>query len=109
MIGDSSEDCARELTQAGADAIGANCGSIDPAQMAAIVAALTAATNLPVLAQPNAGRPKLAGERTVFEMEPAAFAEGVAECLLAGARLVGGCCGTTARHIRALADVLSKR
>jgi 5-methyltetrahydrofolate--homocysteine methyltransferase len=109
IMGNSAEDCAKQLTQAGADTVGANCGSIDPAQMAVVVSLLNSATSLPILAQPNAGKPKLIDDKTVFGMAPAAFAAGIGECLYAGARLVGGCCGTTPEHIRAVADVLDKK
>jgi 5-methyltetrahydrofolate--homocysteine methyltransferase len=109
IMGNSAEDCATQLTQAGADAIGANCGDIDPAQMAVVVSLLRSATTLPILAQPNAGKPKLVDDKTVFEMAPAAFAEGIAECLRAGANLVGGCCGTTPEHIRSVANILDEK
>jgi len=109
MMGDSAEQCARSLTEAGADVIGANCGSLDPAQMAVVVSLLKSATRLPVLAQPNAGRPKLIGDKTVFEMTPVPFAAGIAECLCAGAKLVGGCCGTSPDHIRAVAGILEQK
>jgi len=102
VMGDTAEQCARRLADAGADAVGANCGSLDPAQMANIVAILRAAIDLPIVAQPNAGLPKLVEDRTVFEMGSAAFAEGIAKCIEAGARIVGGCCGTTPEHIRAV-------
>ena len=102
MMGDSAEQCARQLTEAGADAVGANCGDLDPSQMAKVVALLKAATDLPIVAQPNAGRPKLVEGKTVFAMAPGAFAEGIAACIEAGARIVGGCCGTTPRHIKAV-------
>ena len=108
MMGNSAEQCAKSLTGAGADVIGANCGDIDPAQMAVIVSLLKSATSLPVLAQPNAGKPKLVGNETVFDMEPEAFAQGIAECLHAGASIVGGCCGTTPEHIRAVAGLINK-
>lgn len=108
-MGNSAEDCAKQLTEAGADAVGANCGDLDPVQMAKVVSVLKSATKLPVLAQPNAGKPKLVDDRTVFEMEAAAFAAGIAECLRAGAHLVGGCCGTTPEHIRAVAGVLDEK
>jgi 5-methyltetrahydrofolate--homocysteine methyltransferase len=109
IMGDSAEDCARKLTDAGADAIGANCGDLEPIQMAAVVATLKSATSLPVSAQPNAGKPRLVGDKTVFEMSPKRFAEGIAGCLQAGARIVGGCCGTTPRHIRAVARLLKRK
>jgi len=109
IMGNSAEDCAKSLADAGADVIGANCGDIDPAQMAVVVSLLKSATTLPILAQPNAGKPKLVDDKTVFEMTPAPFAAGIAECLRAGARLVGGCCGTTPEHIRAVAGVLGEK
>lgn len=108
MMGDSAEQCARSLADVGADAIGANCGDLDPSQMAVVVSHLSSATTLPVLAQPNAGKPKLIGDKTVFEMAPEPFASGIAECIRAGASLIGGCCGTTPEHIRALAEMLKR-
>jgi 5-methyltetrahydrofolate--homocysteine methyltransferase len=108
MMGNSAEQCAKSLTDAGADVVGANCGDLDPTQMGVVVSYLKSATSRPVLAQPNAGRPKLIGDKTVFEMAPAQFADGIAECLRAGARLVGGCCGTSPEHICAVAGMLKK-
>jgi len=108
MRGNSAKDCARQLTDAGADVIGANCGEIAPAEMASIVSLIKSETDLPILAQPNAGKPELIEDKTVFKMDPEPFAQGIAECLRAGAQLVGGCCGTTPQHIRALAKMLNK-
>jgi len=108
MMGNSAEQCAKSLTDAGADVIGANCGDIEPAQMAVVVSLLKSATSLPILAQPNAGKPKLVGNETIFDMKPEAFAQGISGCLQAGAKLVGGCCGTTPEHIRAVAGLLGK-
>ena len=107
LMGNPAQDCARQLSQAGADAVGANCGSVEPSQIAAIVSTLRSATEAPVAAQPNAGKPKLIDDRTVFEMAPGAFSAGIRECVDSGARIVGGCCGTTPEHIRAVAGVLS--
>ncbi len=104
MMGDTVEQCARQLTDSGADAIGANCGDLDPVQMARVVALLKAATDRPIAAQPNAGKPRWTGDRTVFDVEPPEFAQGVAACVRAGAQIVGGCCGTTPEHIRAVRE-----
>jgi len=109
IMGNSAAECAGKLVDAGADVIGANCGDLDPSQMAQVVSILRSATSLPILAQPNAGKPRLVGDRTVFDMGPEPWAQGVAECLKAGARLVGGCCGTTPEHIRALAEVIGRQ
>lgn len=109
VMGDSAKDCARRLADAGADVIGANCGDLDPAQMAEVVSLLDSATTLPILAQPNAGLPQLIEDKTVFDMAPADFAEGIAKCIDDGARIVGGCCGTTPEHILAVAETISGR
>lgn len=109
IMGNSAEECAKALTDAGADVIGTNCGDINPSQMAVVVSLLQSATSLPILAQPNAGKPKLVDNLTVFDMTPAAFAAGIAKCLDAGARLVGGCCGTSPEHICAVARVLEEK
>jgi 5-methyltetrahydrofolate--homocysteine methyltransferase len=108
IMGNSARDCAQALTEAGACAIGANCGSLDPFQMAEIVSKMREATLLPVLAQPNAGKPRLVENRTVFDMSPSDFAAGIYECMQAGARLLGGCCGTSPGHIRAMVALIRK-
>jgi 5-methyltetrahydrofolate--homocysteine methyltransferase len=109
IMGDSAGQCAKKLTDSGADVVGANCGSLDPAQMAIVISEFKAATSLPLLAQPNAGKPKLIADKTIFEMTPEPFAAGIAECIDAGASITGGCCGTTPEHIRAVADMLNER
>ena len=108
IMGNSARECAQALTEAGACAVGANCGSLDPFQMAEIVSKMREATSLPVLAQPNAGKPRLVENRTVFDMSPSDFAAGIYECMQAGARLLGGCCGTSPGHIRAMVTLIKK-
>jgi 5-methyltetrahydrofolate--homocysteine methyltransferase len=108
VMGNTAQECARSLAEAGACAVGANCGSIDPHEMAEIVALMREATTVPIIAQPNAGKGRLFEKRLVFDMPPAAFAAGVQACVLAGARLVGGCCGTSPAHIKAMVDLLSE-
>jgi 5-methyltetrahydrofolate--homocysteine methyltransferase len=106
VMGNSARECASRLTEEGADALGANCGAIDPLQMSEIVRTLSGATRLPIAAEANAGKPRLVNGQTEFDMEPAAFALGMSKCRLAGARILGGCCGTTPDHIRALARAI---
>jgi 5-methyltetrahydrofolate--homocysteine methyltransferase len=106
IMGNAAEECARALTEAGAQAVGANCGDIDPFQMAEIVSTMRSATDLPILAKPNAGRPRLVDKRAVFDMPPGEFVKGIRECISAGATMVGGCCGTSPEHICALADAI---
>jgi 5-methyltetrahydrofolate--homocysteine methyltransferase len=96
-------EAARAMIAAGADIIGANCGSVTPEQMAEIVREFRSVTQQhPILAQPNAGVPELQAGKTVFRLAPREFADGMKQVLDAGARLVGGCCGTTPEHVRLL-------
>jgi 5-methyltetrahydrofolate--homocysteine methyltransferase len=108
MMGDTAQQCAQSLTDNGADAIGLNCGSLSPSQAAVVIAELRKTTSLPLVAQPNAGTPKLEGEETIFDMPPELFVKGIQECIDAGATIVGGCCGTTPEHISAVAKMLKK-
>ncbi len=101
-MGVSPVEAARAMDGAGADIIGANCGSVTPEQMAEIVREFKSATNKPILIQPNAGVPELQAGQTIFRLAPEAFGEGMKRVLEAGAQLVGGCCGTTPEHIRRL-------
>ncbi len=108
VMGDSVADCAARLGDEGASVIGANCGDLDPGQTAVVVGLFRGATALPLLAQPNAGKPKLVGDKTVFDMGADEFAAGIEECAAAGAKIVGGCCGTTPGHIRVVAERLGR-
>jgi 5-methyltetrahydrofolate--homocysteine methyltransferase len=108
IMGNAAQECATALTEAGAQAVGANCGDIDPFEMAEIVSTMRNATDLPLLAKPNAGRPRLVDNKTVFDMSPPEFVKGIMECISAGATMVGGCCGTSPEHICALADTIIK-
>ena len=108
MMGNAARECATALTEASAQAVGANCGEIDPFQVAEIVSAMRSGTDLPLLAKPNAGRPRMVDHKTVFDMSPPEFVTGIMECISAGATMVGGCCGTSPEHICALADAIIK-
>lgn len=101
-MGNSVSEITAVLGEKGADAVGANCGDLSPQDMAEIAALYRDNTDLPVLIQPNAGKPKLVGEETVYDMSPEEFAEGVLQCIENGASMVGGCCGTTLGHLEAV-------
>ncbi|MGB9619055.1 MAG: homocysteine S-methyltransferase family protein, partial [Armatimonadota bacterium] len=103
MMGDTVDKAVLELAEAGADVIGVNCGTIDPMEAAQVIERMRSLTGLPLVAQPNAGKPELADGQVKFDLGPEEFADGVARCFEAGATLVGGCCGTTPAHISALA------
>ncbi len=102
MMGNTVESCAKALDEAGADAIGTNCGGITPEQMAEVVAAMRSSTKKPLIAEPNAGLPELVEGKVRFNLSPDAFVTGALSCIEAGATLIGGCCGTTPAHITAL-------
>jgi 5-methyltetrahydrofolate--homocysteine methyltransferase len=101
IMGARAAEIAVTLEKQGADAIGANCGELSPIEISMIVKTFREHTSLPVLVQPNAGKPKLVEGRTVYEMSPDDFAEGLLVCIENGAALVGGCCGTTLEHMKA--------
>ncbi|MFC1737104.1 homocysteine S-methyltransferase family protein [Candidatus Hydrogenedentota bacterium] len=108
LMGNSAEEIAVALAKAGAAGIGANCGGLDPHEAAVIVGIMRGCVDLPLIVQPNAGKPRLVDGQTIFDMNPEVFAEGIAECIAAGANLVGGCCGTTPEHIRRIAESLKR-
>ncbi len=99
---------ARAMTDAGADVIGANCGTVTPERMPELVARMRAASDRPILIQANAGLPELRQGRTAYGLSPEDFAAGMAAAVQAGAQLAGGCCGTTPAHIAALRAALSR-
>ena len=106
VMGNSARECARALSENGVIAIGTNCGDLGPSQMASIIEILGQQTSLPTLCMPNAGIPKLIDNQTVFDLSPQRFAAGISECIDAGVRLIGGCCGTSPEHIRALKSLV---
>jgi methionine synthase I (cobalamin-dependent) len=104
MMGATPEMAAAELTAAGADVIGANCGQgIETYR--AICQRLHDATTLPIWIKPNAGMPELVDGRTVYKTRPQQFAQCAPELIAAGANFLGGCCGTNPLFIRALREV----
>lgn len=108
MMGNGAAESALACTHAGADAFGLNCGDLAPADFATIVGAIKEAGDIRVAVEPNAGKPRLEGDNTVYDMPPDAFADGIEACLAAGADIVGGCCGTGPAHIKALSETLQK-
>lgn len=107
LMGQTLAACASAVEAQGGAVIGTNCGELEPAEIAQLISALRSKTQLPILAQPNAGKPKLVKGQTVYDMSPEVFAQGVKQCIAAGASLVGGCCGTSPEHIRAVARLIN--
>jgi len=99
MMGVKPEQAAAELEAEGADSVGSNCGhGID--NMVEVVRLMAPATTLPLWMKSNAGLPQLVGGKTVFLETPLQMAQRLPDLYEAGARIIGGCCGTTPEHIR---------
>jgi methionine synthase / methylenetetrahydrofolate reductase(NADPH) len=98
------ERAAREISSWGADLTGANC-TVGPQRMVEIIGQMAVGAG-PVAAFPNPGLPQLVGGHIRFQSDVAHFAEHGVKLAEAGARLVGGCCGTTPAHVRALSGAL---
>lgn len=107
MMGESVADATRKALDAGADAVGANCG-LGAAEMADVIREVRAVTSGPVIAKPNAGRPRLEGARTVFDEPPEDWAKIASSIAHANSCIIGGCCGTTPEHIKVLKRLLFK-
>jgi len=107
VMGVSPTAAAKRIEDAGADAIGTNCGS-GIEDMIGVVERLAAACSRPVFAEPNAGLPKLVGGNTVFDESAESMAGKIGRLVDAGARIVGGCCGTTPGHITAFRAALNE-
>ncbi len=105
LMGVTPEQAAAELTAAGADVIGANCGQ-GIAGYVAICRRLRAATDRPLWIKANAGVPEVVDGQTVWRATPAEFARHGPALIEAGANFLGGCCGTGPAFIAALAKVL---
>jgi methionine synthase I (cobalamin-dependent) len=99
IMGNSVADCARELTEAGADVLGSNCG-MGSGEAVDLAPLWRMATGLPVLIQPNRGQPEMKDGRLIYQQRPEAFAEDIVSIVKAGIDAVGGCCGTTPEFIK---------
>ena len=108
MMGTSPEQAVEAMAAAGADVVGANCGGITPEDFVELMQIMHNATDLPLLAEPNAGLPQVDGDRTIYSEPPETFAKVVPLYRDAGVRVFGGCCGTGPEHIRAIAEVVGK-
>ncbi len=102
LYGTDGITAAITLEKLGADAVGANC-STGPDKMAELIDQISKVVDIPVIAKPNAGMPALNGQgETVYDMDADTFAEGMKALVSAGARILGGCCGTSPEYIQKL-------
>ena len=108
MMGVSPEQAAEEMIEAGADIIGTNCGNGIERMIDIVKALRAAAPDTPILVHANAGLPKSIDGVDVFPESPAEMARKIPALIAAGANIVGGCCGTTPEHIKAMKEVVEK-
>ena len=101
IMGVTIEETVRDLEAAGADIVGSNCGN-GMENMILIAGEFKKFTKLPIIIQSNAGIPELIEGKAVYPESPEVMAEKSKELLAAGVSIVGGCCGTTPEHIRAI-------
>lgn len=107
LYGTNPQTAVAVLQSLGVDAVGMNC-SMGPDTMAEQVKAMYETAYIPILVKPNAGLPRLEDGKTVYDMNPLEFAESMKSLAVCGARIFGGCCGTTPEHIRAMKEALSE-
>jgi methionine synthase I (cobalamin-dependent)/5,10-methylenetetrahydrofolate reductase len=105
LDGSSPAHAAAVLSEWGADAVGVNCSS-GPATVLTAIEAMRAATTLPIAAMPNAGLPRAIEGRNIYLCSPEYMASFARKAVDAGAQIVGGCCGTTPNHIRAMRSAM---
>ena len=102
IMGVTPEQAACELEREGVDILGSNCGS-GIEDMVEIARIMHGVTIIPLWTKPNAGSPQLEDGKTVYKESPEEMSRFVPELIKAGAKVIGGCCGTTPEHIRLIA------
>ncbi|MBL7170749.1 MAG: homocysteine S-methyltransferase family protein [Candidatus Omnitrophica bacterium] len=105
MMGAGLEQFVEISTKGNADAIGVNCGVIS-LEMDEIIQRLRKLTTIPLMAEPNAGLPKLIDGKTIYDLASEKMGELAVRLKNAGANIIGGCCGTTPAHIKAIAQAI---
>ena len=105
LDGSSPQQAAALLTEWGANFVGVNC-STGPTTVLTAVEAMRPATALPLAAMPNAGMPRAVEGRNIYLCSPEYMASFARKAIIAGVQIVGGCCGTTPNHIRAMRSAI---
>jgi homocysteine S-methyltransferase len=108
LDGSDPEAFAARLTEWNVDVLGINC-SVGPVAMLDAIERVRAVTSLPLSAQPNAGMPRSVEGRNIYLCSPEYMASYTRKFVAAGVQLIGGCCGTTPDHIRAMKAALRVR
>jgi 5-methyltetrahydrofolate--homocysteine methyltransferase len=107
MMGVDPEQAAKFMEEQGVDVIALNCGTrMDMQRAKEAVDRYRSVSSLPVMAQPNAGQPKLIDMKVVYDETPDEMVQGVIPLIQSGANIIGACCGSTPAHIRAFRATL---
>ena len=108
MMGVDPAAAVAQITALGVDAVGFNCGGLNMEQYVGLakVYASEVKGQVPILAEPNAGKPELVDDKAVYRVSPAEFAAVAEKIYSAGVNIIGGCCGTSPAHIEAMAKKL---
>jgi 5-methyltetrahydrofolate--homocysteine methyltransferase len=111
MMGVKPKDVMKKYTEMGATVIGANCGTTLENMETIIKEYADTVPNFPLWAKPNAGVPHMdiQTEQAVYDMEPEDMASFAKKYVAMGAKIVGGCCGSTPEHVAAIADAVKKQ
>ena len=108
IMGISVEEAVPRFLDEGVEVVGSNCGyGLDT--MIEVARAFGAVTDTPLIIQSNAGLPELIDGEVVYDETPEMFADRVPDLIGAGVRVIGGCCGTTPDHIRAIRVAVDAR
>jgi 5-methyltetrahydrofolate--homocysteine methyltransferase len=108
IMGATIERAARRLVEAGADLVGSNCGN-GAERMVEVANEFRRHARVPLVFRPNAGLPEIRDGVPIYPETPEFMAERAAELLRLGVSVIGGCCGTTPDHIRALRRMVDSR
>lgn len=109
MMGIDPETAAEFMAEHGADVIALNCGTgMDMGRARQAVERYRGVTDKPVMAQPNAGQPRLVDMQVVYDESPGEMSAGVLPLLEAGANIIGACCGSTPDHVRQFRTVINR-
>jgi len=107
-MGIGPADAADKLLPLGIDALGFNCGSLSMEQYVKLAQIYVSETRgeIPILAEPNAGKPELVDDQVIYKVNPEDFAVAAEKIHLAGVNIIGGCCGTGPEHIERITKEL---
>ena len=105
-MGVRPEEAVAELVELGVAAMGANCGASLDMTLGAVETMHRVALQTPLIVKPNAGKPRLVGDEVIYDATPESLASYAGRFVELGARVVGGCCGSTPHHIAAIAQAV---